>query len=161
MSTRRATAAARAPAAAGTGTNRAAQLLAYNGPVIERNASEYPASAPVGNPFLLQTVNSLQSTLATIWIPKVQVALQKHKAVHEYLEDPGAQAESSRKTQDYMNLVGLLQMMYQQMAYFVTDANAQQAARDEVGFLTSLVQQLQFPDQPVAYLLSQVWAGYY
>lgn len=123
MSTRRAT-------VAGAGTNHAAQLLAYKGPVTERKASEYPVSTPytrsgkgpVASPEYTQLVSTLQATLAG-WAPMVQAAYQRHIQSGASIQTESDEALWRDYTQAYLTLKSDMDDKYTNMTQYVTPQN--------------------------------------
>lgn len=128
MSIRSATAAERAPTA--SGATHMAQLLAYDGPITERNASERPIStqydlrrkrAPVSNQTeYIDAVNTLKDTLNGMLL-QVKSAYERHlKSSFETL----FQEQEWRETVSiYQTLMATMDGLYASMDTHVTPNN--------------------------------------
>lgn len=156
MSTRRATAATRAPAA--SGATRLAQLLAYDGPIVERAASAYPVSTTQQ---MTELVNQLKVKLST-WAPMVLRSFQIHNDVHVTIDpyDTEWQKESREKMGDFRALQGIMEFMFTNMSAYVSAENYLQVRNDPERFLFSIVDQLDVGQRRLASLLGVALAGH-
>ena len=128
MSIRSATAAERAPTA--SGATHMARLLAYDGPITERNASERPISThynfrgkrpPVSNPTeYIDSVNALKGTLDAMR-SQVKSAYDRH--LQSSFETVYQEQEWRETASIYQTLVTTMGALYANMATYVTPTN--------------------------------------
>jgi hypothetical protein len=118
--------------------SRAAQLLAYNGSVIERKASEYPVSNPYnlrsgrggmapppddGPPADYENLVVLLKNKLREWAPKVEAAYQRHLQSGASIQTDAQDEQWRAYTQEYQAIVQAMDAKFKRMEEYIRPDN--------------------------------------
>jgi hypothetical protein len=134
---------------------RAAQLLAYNGAVIERKASEYPVSNPynlrsgrgwMAPPADYENLVVLLKNKLIAWVPKVEAAYQRHLESGASIQNEQEDALWRAYTGEYQAIMQAMDAKFQRMEEYIRPDNYTAIRDTNNNNLTDILFKLLFDD---------------